>query len=463
MTRETDRHVTHGEEGGALSCWVLLRVLRAVVSVVPLSRSSCSCPAALVRVRVSVLEEVVLVTAAAPLQMAAAEAAAPQQLTLRVSHGRETLDVQLASDATVAALKDLLAARTGALARNTKLIHKGRVLVDSQRLAACGVGDGARLMMLTASVRRESCGSHATARHCTHAAATLWQSAPPPASGVARTAPRQPSTSPAAVSLDAAAARRAAWAKTGSVALRDAQLQEVPPEVWAVGDAVRVLDVSGNPQLGSVNAQLAQLVALTRLHACGCGLNTDAVAWDSLCGLRNLRTLSLDGNGLTTLPEALGQLPLTHLSVASNKLTALPASIGRLTALVALNVAHNALSELPEQLGNCCELEVLNAEHNLLTALPASLGECKRLAVLTVDSNRLSAAGLPPALLRAPALHTLSVHNNPVTVEQLREVDGYKELDARRRAKAEKAIGGRVLGASSAFDEGADAAAFRKF
>ena len=118
---------------------------------------------------------------------------------------------------------------------------------------------------------------------------------------------------------------------------------------------------------------------------------------------------------------------------------------------------------LPEALHGCAALEELHVNHNALTALPAALGSCTALCVLTADSNRLPAGGVPAQLLRAPALHTLSLHNNDVTIEQLRSLDGYAELDARRRAKADKAIDGRVMGATNAFDEGADAAAFRKF
>jgi uncharacterized ubiquitin-like protein YukD len=377
-----------------------------------------------------------------------ADEAAPSEVSLKVSFGRETLELRVPCSTTVAAAKELLASQTGVLARNAKLIHKGKVLADAQRLAACGVADGARVMLLAGAA---GAASGRTAAQPVHVAAS------------GRTVPA--AVAAPVLAPDAQAARRAAWAKTGSVALRDAGLAgAVPVEVWAVGAAARVLDLCGNPRLGGISTQLSLLAGLTRLHLRSCGLRDDGVAWEALCGLRQLKTLLLDGNALTTLPDALGELQLTHLSLSANALQALPASLGRMTSLLALNASANALTALPDTLGGCVALEELDVTRNLLTALPASLGEgCARLAVLAADNNRLPAAGLPPALLRAPSLHTLSVHNNPVTVEQLRELEGYAQLEARRRAKANKAIDGRVLGASSAFDEGADASAFRKF
>jgi uncharacterized ubiquitin-like protein YukD len=370
------------------------------------------------------------------------------ELTLKVSFGRETLELRVPSSTTVAAAKDLLAAQTGVLARNAKLIHKGKVLDDKQRLASCGVADGARVMLLAGAAGAAS--GRAAAQ-------------PVPVAASARAAPA--AVAAPVLAPDAQAARRAAWAKTGSIALRDAGLVgEVPAEVWAVGAAARVLDLCNNPRLGGISTRLSLLAGLTRLHLRSCGLRDEGVAWEALCGLRQLKTLLLDANAaLTKLPDALGELQLTHLSLSGCTLSELPASLGRMASLLSLNVSGNALTALPHELGGCVALEELDVTRNLLAALPASLGNCGRLAVLAADNNRVQAAGLPPALLRAPSLHTFSVHNNPVTVEQLRELDGYAELEARRRAKANKALDGRVLGASSAFDEGADASAFRKF
>ena len=65
---------------------------------------------------------------------------------------------------------------------------------------------------------------------------------------------------------------------------------------------------------------------------------------------------------------------------------------------------------------------------------------------------------MPAAILRGCAsLSTLSLHGNPLTVEQLREADGWAEYDARRCAKHDKQLGMRVMHPSAGYDEGADA------
>jgi hypothetical protein len=53
--------------------------------------------------------------------------------------------------------------------------------------------------------------------------------------------------------------------------------------------------------------------------------------------------------------------------------------------------------------------------------------------------NRLKV--VPAVVLRGcGALATLALHGNPVTVEQLREADGFAEFNARRCAKHDKQV-----------------------
>jgi len=368
-------------------------------------------------------------------------------LTLKVAHGRETIELCVAAETTVAALKDLLAERcSGVLARNARMIHKGKTLAeDRQTLEGAGVKDGARLMLLAGGAPVVSTGSAALA-------------------AARATRPAAAAAAPLPLAPGGTAARFAAWSKTGSVSLRDAGLAEVPAEVWQVGGVARCLDLSGNPQLGGVGPQLSALTNLTRLHLVSCGLTDAAVAWGSLCSLAHLQTLLLDQNALSRLPDELGSLAsLTRLSVARNKLIQLPASLCGLARLQTLDVSGNALTELPEGLGGCAALEELVLSDNKVSKLPASLARCQALKVLSCDTNHISCAGIPPPLLRAPALHSFSLRCNPCTIEELRDIDGFAELDARRRAKADKVIDGRVLGADKAFDESADAARNRKF
>ena len=48
---------------------------------------------------------------------------------------------------------------------------------------------------------------------------------------------------------------------------------------------------------------------------------------------------------------------------------------------------------------------------------------------------------VPSAILKGcTALARLSLHGNPITIEQLREADGFAEFNARRCAKADKQL-----------------------
>lgn len=48
--------------------------------------------------------------------------------------------------------------------------------------------------------------------------------------------------------------------------------------------------------------------------------------------------------------------------------------------------------------------------------LPESLGSLKRLKVLALDQNRIAA--VPPAIFKGcTSLHTLTLHENPITIE----------------------------------------------
>ncbi len=352
-------------------------------------------------------------------------------MDLKVQNGKQLAEVSTPVDATVGTLKALLAPLTGQLVRNMKLIHKGRVLApDTAKLESLGVSASANKLMLLGG---GSVGPAATVKPAVKSAPVSRPAPPPPAEQLA--------------------SRAAAWRETGLIGLRDANLDRVPPEAWALGDAARVLDLHGNARLGALPAEVAQLQKLTRLSLSACGLRD--VAWSALCSLSLLTTLALDRNPLEELPEAAGELSaLRKLTLTHCQLRSLPAALGRLQALTQLDAAHNALTALPAELSGCASLEELNVAHNSITALPASLGSCPRLATLDADSNSVDIQGVPPALLRAPVLRTLSLLANPVTLDQLRTLDGWDEFEAKRRAKVNKALGGGVL---SGFEESADA------
>jgi hypothetical protein len=82
--------------------------------------------------------------------------------------------------------------------------------------------------------------------------------------------------------------------------------------------------------------------------------------------------------------------------------------------------------------------------------------------VLTLDNNMVTKVP-PEVFVGCGALTTLSLHDNPVTVEQLREMDGYDSFNARRLAKVDKQIEMRTMLNRDGLDEGADSADWQRW
>ena len=136
-----------------------------------------------------------------------------------------------------------------------------------------------------------------------------------------------------------------------------------------------------------------------------------------------VRTLQLQCNQITVLPDWVGQLTeLEELHLAHNQLASLPASIGRLSKLRKLSINHNQLTSLPEGLGLLAPvLETVELESNPLSCPPIEvcrdgvqnihrwyarrLAARQRLAFACAAHHRVgSASPAGPATLDAEAL-----------------------------------------------------------
>ncbi|VAH88096.1 unnamed protein product [Triticum turgidum subsp. durum] len=222
-------------------------------------------------------------------------------------------------------------------------------------------------------------------------------------------------------SSDSPASRVTRWRSTGIVALRDAKLKVVPQEVLQVGNSLRTLDLTNN-KIVEVPQEVGTIVNMQRLVLAG-NLIENIPA--NIGYLRNLKILTLDRNRITVLPEELGSLSnLQQLTVSQNSLLCLPKSVGDLCNMLLLNVSDNKLNALPESIGGCKSLEELQANGN-------TIEDCK-------------------------ALQNLSLHSNPISMDQFQQMDGFGEFEARRRKKFDKQIDSNVMMGSTALDEGID-------
>ncbi|MCL7043400.1 hypothetical protein MKW94_002205 [Papaver nudicaule] len=221
------------------------------------------------------------------------------------------------------------------------------------------------------------------------------------------------------------------WKLTGVVALSGCQLKVISEEVWGCGSSISVLDISRN-SVNEVPAKIGSLSSIQKLLLNENGIRDECISWEGVVSLKSLTVLSLNHNGLTSLPSGLGALvSLTQLHVANNKLTSLPVEIGLLTRLEILKVNSNRKSSVPSQI------------------------ECLPCGGVSSASQQ-QWGQLPSTLFKmCTQLSTLDFHNTEITIDVLRQFEGWKAFDERRRLKHQKQLDFRD-GSSSVFDEGAD-------
>ncbi|KAK6250034.1 hypothetical protein SCA6_004039 [Theobroma cacao] len=249
---------------------------------------------------------------------------------------------------------------------------------------------------------------------------------------------------------DSKANRIARWRSTGIVALRDAKLKTFPDEVLDLDRSVRTLDLTHN-KLVEIPMEISKLVNMHRLI-----LSTNLIERlpINLGKLQSLKVMILDGNQITSLPDEVGQLVrLERLSIYGNMLTSLPETIGSLRNLSLLNVSNNKLKYLPESVGSCFSLEELQANDNLIEELPASVCNLIHLKSLCLNNNNVSE--IPSNLLKdCKTLQNISLHGNPISMDQFQQMDGFQEFEARRKKKFDKQIDSNVMISSKGLDEG---------
>uniref|UniRef100_A0A1D2A1G5 Ubiquitin-like domain-containing protein n=2 Tax=Auxenochlorella protothecoides TaxID=3075 RepID=A0A1D2A1G5_AUXPR len=379
-------------------------------------------------------------------------------MEVSVRFGSSAHIVSLPAEGTLGDLRAGVEAATGVLARQQKLLCRGKVLAepgagrDDTRLSSMGLVAGTKLMLLAATGPgpRRAVGRPAERpSQRANVAASPGLDPRPASAGMVSGFP-------------VTQAQIRVWKATGIASLGAGPgaptLDGWPPALLEAAPGLRVLSCHGalSPLANPFSAPLAPFCALQRLSLTGCGLPSAALDWRALGALRALAKLSLRGNALRALPCAVGDLlALRELDVACNLLESLPgAAMAGWTTLTLLDVSHNQLRCLPGEVGACASLETLLAGNNRLAVIPAQVSALQLLKTLNLDCNRIQA--VPPAVLRdCGALRTLSLHDNPITVEELRNTEGWAAHDARRRQKHDKQLGSEVLGPG--MDEGADA------
>ncbi|PIM97663.1 Ubiquitin-like protein [Handroanthus impetiginosus] len=361
------------------------------------------------------------------------------RLKLNIKFSGRTIPVEIAANSTIKDLKSLLQTLTNVLPRGQKLIFKGKVLSDDLTFASSEISDGSKIMLMASQ------GVHQGDGPIRKEAVVL-----PGARGVTGVTRGKKEKTKEPVTKS----QLERWRATGVIALSDCGLTTIPEEVWSCGSSARVLDVSHNSLL-EVPSTIGCLSSIQKLLLNGNHLSENSISWEGLTSLKSLMVLSLSQNNLTAFPSALGALTcLKQLHVESNKLTCIPAEIGLLTKLEVLKAQNNRLKMIPTSIRGCVSLVEVDFSCNLLVELPETFGNLKNLKALYLSNNGLKS--LPSTIFKmCLQLSILDLHGTEITMDLLRQFEGWESFDERRRLKHQKQLDFRVTG-SADFDEGAD-------
>ncbi|PKA50326.1 LRR repeats and ubiquitin-like domain-containing protein [Apostasia shenzhenica] len=254
-------------------------------------------------------------------------------------------------------------------------------------------------------------------------------------------------------SANSSANRIARWKSTGIVALRDGKLKALPDEVLEVDGFVRTVDLTNN-KIVELPPDINKLINMQRLVLA----NNVLKSLPTCVGcLQSLKTLTLDGNRITILPDELGSLSrLERFSISGNLLTCLPDTIGNLRGHMSTTCGITGVERTctrDESTWRGAQ-ESVSAD-NSIEKLPETVCNLINLKSLLLNNNHVNQ--LPKNLLKnCRALQTLSLHNNPITMEQFQQMEGFGEFEERRKKKFEKQINSNVLMDSKGLDQGLD-------
>ncbi|XP_057548888.1 plant intracellular Ras-group-related LRR protein 8 isoform X1 [Amaranthus tricolor] len=360
---------------------------------------------------------------------------------LQIKFGGQTIPLSMNLNSTIADLKLLLKSSTNVLPRGQKLIHKGNVLEDSKTLKASNITNGSKIMLMASQGLHQGEGPKIK----NAPVVSNYQK-------IVEKINKDKVKFGAPVAVNKTRIER--WKIIGVIGLSESQLKAIPDEVWDCGSSARVLDLSKN-SISEISVKISCMKNLQKLILNANDISDDSISWQGLNELKGLTYLCLSQNCLTNLPAALGALTsLEQLLVAGNKLESLPIEFGQLTKLQILKVNNNRISTLPSCIGDCSALIEVDISSNLLVELPETFGNLQNLKALHLSNNGLKS--LPSTLFKkCVKLSTLDLHETEITMDMLREVEGWEEFDERRRLKYQKQLDFRA-GGSAAFDEGAD-------
>jgi hypothetical protein len=174
-------------------------------------------------------------------------------------------------------------------------------------------------------------------------------------------------------------------------------LQEFPPEIFALADSLEILNLSGN----SLSTLPDDLSRLGKLRVIFCSDNRFTQLPEVLSTCPQLEMVGFKANSIGEIAAAAIAPGLRWLILTDNQISALPDAIGSCTRLQKLMLAGNQLADLPEAMASCVGLELLRISANRFKVLPEWLLQLPRLTWLAFGGNPVSKAPHTPTTARA--------------------------------------------------------------
>ncbi|OQS06498.1 patatin-like phospholipase [Thraustotheca clavata] len=197
--------------------------------------------------------------------------------------------------------------------------------------------------------------------------------------------------------------------------LSEKELTEVPREMFeieAICDSLKTLCLERN-QLTTLPEDIGALKGMTELYL---RQNQITVLPKCIAQLQELDSLYLEDNLLNAegIPDEFGTLmQLKGLCLHRNQFVGVPKALFKMTALEELYLDNNLVEELPEEIGQLINLRELDMIGNRLRRLPKSFVQLAKLEILHLEGNVLEE--LPKGLGGLVSLKKVYLQDNAIT------------------------------------------------
>jgi Leucine-rich repeat (LRR) protein len=404
-------------------------------------------------------------------------------MTLQVKRNKDRFEFDVDANATVDDVFSSIEEKTNALKRTMKLIVNGKTLTafdDGKKIFAEVVkkkGNKVTAMLLDGAPLVGGGGS-------TSAGAAM-------ASSVAEKRRREAKEKMMAQKDERAKERKSKgvessynannkssnWEKTGICSSQNSGLDALPTaalEALRESAKVKVFDFSLNA-IALVPNSIITLPALqnvTRVSLCNNAIESAGIDFKVLFeNLRFLKYLDVSNNNLSGAMDVVNsrseekeksKRPPLQLKISNNKITSFSSSFFKsCPPLERFDASGNQVNESIEHyfVGSETTLAHINLANNFrINAIPNAFRNMKSLQSLILDGNKIDKKGIPAVVLReCDRLSELSLKQNQVTIEELRELDGWDAYNERRVSRADKILDAKTMLGDASFREGADA------